>query len=90
MSDLSPEERRFYADSPTTVLYDIFADTATRLSGKYVALSDHASNPTERDRWWKKVLELKAARRVVDPRDRDALIAHTRRWQAEVQRLQDG
>ncbi|WP_306366646.1 hypothetical protein [Nocardiopsis sp. CC223A] len=88
MNDMTPQEERFYATASITVLYDIFVDTATRLSGKYVALSRKASTEDERRRWWAEVMELRDLERSVDPDDREALIAHIEEWRAEVARLQ--
>ncbi|MEU3017062.1 hypothetical protein ABZ635_06665 [Nocardiopsis sp. NPDC007018] len=87
MSDLTPEERRFYADSPTTVLYDIFADTATRLGGKLVALARAARTETEGRQWRQRMYEIEDQKQAVDPDDRDALIARIKGWQAELERL---
>lgn len=89
MVELTPEEEHFYATSPITVVYDIFSDTATRLSGKYVALSRRATTGVEREQWWRKVLELKRLRKSIDPDDRETLVAHIRQWNAEFNRLRE-
>ncbi|GAA0927787.1 hypothetical protein [Streptomyces thermoalcalitolerans] len=78
-----------YADVPTTVVYDTFAETAARLTAHYTRLSDTAATPEEREQWWNKVLQLRDTRRAVPAHDRDQLIAHIQRWQAELARLGD-
>ncbi|GAA3730948.1 hypothetical protein HDA32_005606 [Spinactinospora alkalitolerans] len=86
---LTPEEEDFYAKSSITVVFDIFADTATRIGGKYVHLADHAATEEERRHWKAKIYEVRDQRRAADPDDREALVAHIKRWQAEVARLKD-
>jgi len=49
MVEQAPKEERFYSTSPTTVIYGIFSDTATRLSGTYVDLSRRAVTEAERE-----------------------------------------
>lgn len=88
MTELTPEEQRFYTNSPTTVLYDIFADTATRLGGKLVALARAADTDTERRQRRQRMHEIEDQKEAVDPDDREALITHTKQWQAELSRLQ--
>jgi hypothetical protein len=84
---LTPEEEDFYTKSPTTVIYDIFSDTATRLGGKYVALSRKATTPEEREAWRAKLRDVEDQQRAVAAGDREALITHIKRWQAEVAEL---
>jgi hypothetical protein len=78
-----------YANVPTAMVYDTFADTASRLTGRYVYLSDNAASPEEREQWRQKVLELRNTKRAVPPYDREQLIAHIQRWRAELARLKD-
>ncbi|WP_455355897.1 hypothetical protein [Streptomyces sp. SYSU K217416] len=78
-----------YENVPTASVYDTFAETATRLTGRYTQLSDTASTPDERVRWWQKVLELRDAKRAVPAHDRAQLIAHIQQWEAELARLKD-
>ena len=84
---LTPEEQHYYATTPISVVFDIFADTATRIGGKYVYLSEHAATEEERRHWRTKHREVRDQRLAADPDDKDALIAHIKRWQAEVARL---
>ncbi|WP_225828517.1 hypothetical protein [Streptomyces naphthomycinicus] len=78
-----------YQGVPTTVVYDTFAETATRLTGRYTRLSDTATSDEERDRWWQKVLELRDTKRNVPAHDRAQLIAWIAEWEAELARLSD-
>ncbi|GAA0925029.1 hypothetical protein [Streptomyces thermoalcalitolerans] len=78
-----------YAHVPTAMVYDTFAETAARLTGRYVYLSDNAASPEEREQWRQKVMELQEAEEAVPPYDRDQLIAHIQRWKAELARLKD-
>lgn len=87
MTGLTPEEQRFYADSPTTVLYDIFADAATRLGGRLVALARAAETDTDRGRWRQRMYEIEDQKEAVDPDDRDALVSHIEQWNAELSHL---
>ncbi|MEU3262233.1 hypothetical protein ABZ694_31375 [Streptomyces albidoflavus] len=68
-------------------MYDIFAELATQLTGRYIRLSDTAPSAAERDQWWQKVLELRQNKRAVPARERAALIAHISQWEAELSRL---
>ncbi|MGW3510817.1 hypothetical protein [Streptomyces sp. NPDC000994] len=77
-----------YENVPTAAVYDTFAETATRLTGRYTRLSDTAPSPEERERWWQKVLELRAAKQAVPAHDREQLIARIGEWEAELARLQ--
>lgn len=87
MSDMTPEEERFYATASITVLYDVLADTATRIGGKYVALSRAAASDAEREKWRRLMYEAEDRKEAIDPDDRDAIIAQIRRFQAEIARL---
>ncbi|MEU3229174.1 hypothetical protein [Nocardiopsis alba] len=87
MTGLTPEEQRFYADSPTTVLYDIFTDTATHLGGKLVALARAAETDTDRGHWRQRMYEIEDQKEAVDPDDRDALVSHIEQWNAELSHL---
>ncbi|GHF88998.1 hypothetical protein GCM10018790_77970 [Kitasatospora xanthocidica] len=74
-------------DVPTSVVYDMFAETATHLSARYVGLYDDATAERERQDWWTKVLDLRDERDAVDPYDRAALIAKITVWTAEIRAL---
>jgi hypothetical protein len=87
MFELTPQEQRFYAHSSTTVLYDILADTATRLGGRYVALARTAETDTERRERRQRMHEIEDQKEAVDPDDRDALIAHIKQWRTELSHL---
>ncbi|NGO40639.1 hypothetical protein [Streptomyces ureilyticus] len=78
-----------YANVPTASVYDTFAETATKLSGRYTRLADTASSPEEREEWWQKVLALRDAKRAVPAHDRAQLIAHIQQWQAALTELQE-
>ncbi|MCX4468474.1 hypothetical protein C0R01_23910 [Streptomyces albidoflavus] len=85
MSSVPRSER--YENIPTALVYDIFAELATQLTGRYIRLSDTAPSAAERDQWWQKALELRQYKRAVPARDRAALIAHISQWEAELSRL---
>ncbi|WP_031080313.1 hypothetical protein [Streptomyces sp. NRRL S-118] len=78
-----------FEHAPTASVYDSFAETATQLTGCYMHLADNASNPAERDGWWRKLMDLRDAKRAVPAHDRAQLIAHTQQWEAELARLKD-
>lgn len=78
-----------YATIPDTVVYDVFADTETELSGVYIYFCDHAETEEERERWWAKVKELRDLRRSVLAEDRDAQLAYIERWRAEITELRN-
>ncbi|MFI5687624.1 hypothetical protein [Streptomyces sp. NPDC051636] len=48
-----------------------------------------STSPEERERWWQKVLELRATKRAVPAHDRAALIARIGEREAELARLRD-
>ncbi|MBV2362201.1 hypothetical protein ACFPZ0_04120 [Streptomonospora nanhaiensis] len=85
---LTPDDERFYTTAPITVVYDVFAETANRLTGRYVHLAEHAATEAEHEDWKAKIFDLRDERRAVDPDDKDALIAHIRRWRAETDALE--
>ncbi|MFF4763346.1 hypothetical protein [Streptomyces sp. NPDC001292] len=87
MSSAQPADR--YENVPTAAVYDTFAETATRLTGRYTRLSDAAPSAAEREQWWQKVLELRATKQAVPAHDRAQLIAHIDAWEAELARLRD-
>ncbi|MFJ9845874.1 hypothetical protein ACIRYZ_36615 [Kitasatospora sp. NPDC101155] len=76
-------------DVPTSVVYDMLADTATNLSARYVKLSENATTEDERRRWWNKVIELRDARLAVGAHDRDAMITNIAVWTAEIRLLKE-
>ncbi|MFI9155684.1 hypothetical protein [Streptomyces sp. NPDC053367] len=78
-----------YDNVPTAAVYDTFAETATRLAGRYTRLSDTAPSAAERERWWQKTLELRTIKQAVPAHDRAQLIAHIDAWEAELARLRN-
>ncbi|MFF5808261.1 hypothetical protein [Streptomyces sp. NPDC012746] len=77
-----------YENRPTAVVYDIFTETSGRLIGRYTHLSDRAQDSADRERWWRKAMEVRTAKRAVPAHDRDQLIAHIQQWTAEVEALE--
>lgn len=71
-----------------TVLYDVMADTATALSGRYIELGEQAATPEEDEAWDAKLMALRDERWRVDPNDREAILEHTRRWAEELAELE--
>ncbi|MET8945472.1 hypothetical protein ABZX30_18270 [Streptomyces sp. NPDC004542] len=80
----TPQSADPFANVPTALVYDTFTETANQLTARYTQLSDTASTPEERERWWQKVLELRTVKRAVPAADRDQLIAHVQGWKAEL------
>ncbi|OAA27739.1 hypothetical protein UG55_100767 [Frankia sp. EI5c] len=76
-------------DVPTSVVYDMAAETATHLSARYVRLSESVATEDERQRWWTKVIELRDAKEAVDAHDRAALLARISAWTAEIRALDE-
>ena len=77
-----------YENTPTAVVYDVFAETATRLVGRFTRLSDTATTAEERQEWWSKAIALRDAKRAVPAHDREQLIVHILRWKSELARLE--
>ncbi|MBO0657224.1 hypothetical protein [Streptomyces triculaminicus] len=69
------------------MVYDTFAETASQLTGQYIALSRAASTEEESEEWWQKVMTLRDTQHAVPARDRAQLIAHIRIWRAELEAL---
>ena len=65
------------------VLYDMFAEAATRLTGSYFAVIDYAETEAERQQAWTRVRALDELRHGVDPDDRVQQRALIEAWQAE-------
>ncbi|MFI1569047.1 hypothetical protein ACH4ZX_39585 [Streptomyces sp. NPDC020490] len=76
-------------DLPTSVVYDMCAETATQLSSRYVKLSDDATTEEERRIWWNKVLDLRDEKNAVDAHDRAAMIAKITAWTTAIHKLDD-
>jgi hypothetical protein len=74
-------------DVPTSVVYDIAAETATHLSARYVWFSEHAATEDERQRWWTKVIELRDAENAIGAYDRATMLARISAWTAQIRAL---
>jgi hypothetical protein len=70
-----------------TVLYDIFWETKTSLTGLFVALYDQAYAPDEKQMWLDAMDAINAERKAINPDDRAAQIAAMERWSTEEKRL---
>lgn len=79
-----------YENVPTATVYDVFADTASDLSAYYICLHRSATDEQERERLWRKVLELRDAKHAVPAYDRALLIAHIHAWRAELEEFRAG
>ncbi|GGO98279.1 hypothetical protein [Wenjunlia tyrosinilytica] len=77
-----------FENTPTSVVYDVFAETAGLLTARYTSLSDAATSEPERERWWAKVMELRDTKRAVPAHDREQLIVHITRWAADLKALE--
>ncbi|MFG2668933.1 hypothetical protein ACGFY6_32435 [Streptomyces sp. NPDC048387] len=73
--------------TPTAMVYDIFAETANELIGRYTALSDAAVQQSDRERWWQQALAVRDVRRSVPAHDRGALLEHITRWKSDIHAL---
>lgn len=69
-------------------LYGAFCDTATALSGRYVALANQAQTVQEEEQWMDKVMRLRDERRRVSPTDRATLTEHMERWAKDLRELE--
>jgi hypothetical protein len=76
-----------HENQPTTVVFDLFAETANKLVGAYSHLADEAS-AADRAAWWSKALAVRDTRQAVRADDRAALLAHIQTWQAELDRIE--
>lgn len=75
MADVSTAD---WSHTDLSVLYDVFYETGTRLSGTYLDLLRQAKDAgdTEMASFWdSEVFRVDAERRAVDSRDREAIIA---------------
>ncbi|MFH8574013.1 hypothetical protein [Streptomyces sp. NPDC017993] len=79
-----------YEHTPTTLVYDIFAERSGQLIAQYTRLSDTAADGVERERWWQKALEVRDAKRAVPAHDREQLLAHISSWAADIEALKEG
>ncbi|MFJ5901879.1 hypothetical protein ACIQFZ_42655 [Streptomyces sp. NPDC093064] len=77
-----------YHDAPTAMVFDLLAETATRLIGRYNHLSETATTKEELDAWWEKVIRLRDAKRAVPAQDPDQLIARIQEWTEELELLE--
>lgn len=69
---------------PASVLYDVFQDSASVLTGLYLERERGASDPSEAADWWAKVTALREQMRAMDPDDRAGLVEHVTRWRREA------
>jgi hypothetical protein len=76
-----------YANQSTTVVFDLFAETANKLIGAYSHLADETAG-AEREAWWGKALAVRDARQAVGADDRVALISHISTWQGELDQIE--
>ncbi|MFB6784878.1 hypothetical protein ACFCX0_48570 [Streptomyces sp. NPDC056352] len=76
-----------HENTPTAMVYDIFAETANDLIGRYTHLSDTSDDEAEREQWWQQALAVRDARRAVKAQDREELLEHIARWKAEAEAL---
>ncbi|KIF01040.1 hypothetical protein PL81_37780 [Streptomyces sp. RSD-27] len=76
-----------YENTPTAMVYDVFAETANDLIGLCTHRSDTAPDPAAREQWWQRALAVRDARRAVQPQDREALLQHITSWKQEIEML---
>jgi hypothetical protein len=74
---------------PQTVLYDLFQEAATVLTGLYLE-QQRAGDSADAATWWDKVITVRDQVRAADPDDRDLLVDHLTRWRREAADLTSG
>ncbi|MEV8476171.1 hypothetical protein [Streptomyces sp. NPDC051173] len=79
-----------YENTPTSMVYEEFAEAESQLSAQYISLHRAATDEAERARLWQKVIGLRDAKRAVPAHDRGQLISHIRIWRAELAGLKAG
>ncbi|MEU9802738.1 hypothetical protein [Streptomyces sp. NPDC051000] len=77
-----------FEDVPTATVYDIFAETASRLIGLFMARAQAASEGEQPQRWRDQALAVRAATRQVPAHDRGELLKHIAQWQNDIIRLE--
>ncbi|GHE32299.1 hypothetical protein [Streptomyces hydrogenans] len=87
---MSQTPRALDEHTPTTIVYDIAAETANELIGLLTHRSDTAADPATREARWQRVLAVRDARRAVDPLDRQALLDQISLWRTEIETLKAG
>lgn len=87
MADVSTAD---WSHTDLSVLYDVFAETETRLGGELIALrsaAEEAGDADEAEFWAVEVRRIMRARRAVDPDDREAIIAAIEAFNHELRYL---
>ncbi|MCX5078837.1 hypothetical protein OHA84_37580 (plasmid) [Streptomyces sp. NBC_00513] len=77
-----------FENVPTATVYDIFAETASRLIGLLMARAQAASEGEQSQQWRSQALAVRAAARRVPAHDRGELLKHIAQWQSDIARLQ--
>ncbi|MFI1285151.1 hypothetical protein ACH4U5_31080 [Streptomyces sp. NPDC020858] len=77
-----------YENTPTAMVYDVFAETANELIGRYTSLSDAAGDAADRERWWALALAVRDTRRSVPAQAREQLLQSIARWKADIKALE--
>ncbi len=77
-----------FEDVPTATVYDIFAETASRLIGLLMARAQAASEGEQPKQWRDQALAVRAASRQVPAHDRNELLQHIAQWQNDIVRLE--
>jgi hypothetical protein len=79
-----------FEDVPTATVFDVFAETASQLIGRYVGRSQRAETQEERAGMWSKAMAVRDAKHGVPARDRDQLIEYIEVWRHDIAQLDEG
>ncbi len=64
--------------------YDVMRELATQLSGRYVAWMDQAGSAAEETHWQAEHFRVMREAREIDPDNRSAIEAHTKKLRATL------
>ncbi|MFJ3877167.1 hypothetical protein ACIPW5_06890 [Streptomyces sp. NPDC090077] len=77
-----------FEDAPTATVYDVFAETASRLIGLLMARAQAASEGEQSQQRRDQALAVRAAARRVPAHNRDELLKQIAEWQKDIARLE--
>ncbi|MFD3484978.1 hypothetical protein [Streptomyces sp. NPDC058665] len=77
-----------FDDVPTATVYDVFAETASRLIGLLMARAQAGAEAEQSQQWQERAHAVRAATRRVPARDRDELLEQIAQWQSDIARLE--
>ncbi|MFD3699630.1 hypothetical protein ACFWUZ_26465 [Streptomyces sp. NPDC058646] len=77
-----------FMDVPTATVYDVFAETASRLIGLLMARAQAASEGEQPQQWRDQAVAVRVASRRVPAHDRGKLLEQITQWQDDIVRLE--